>query len=387
MHCNTASSVIPMTRHLPPWRVRVPLAYLLAFTAHLATDLPAVAAEPATPPDLFATTQFGAVLGFDLRNNETPVATVLITRNSGQAGSVDLALPFKIKQASQNEAALFRVGAFNRWTLITYSNDPAIAWPQQISFSPGFDVMPEPRPQNNALSGSLYFQNEGQVWRFLYRYPDPRLSHISPAGFSTLSVRPFDAIAVAIPDNARLLQVHGNPQELGENAHAQFYPSARGPQAETFLDIEYLMPPTTGQRLAVKYAGKAGGAFAPLISALLARLTRRRWRLLFILTTVAAYFALFVLLVMYVSRAGEIGDEAIAEFALLGISGVVALIVMWLGGVDERAPAQRLTTPTAPRASVSVQAPVQSSTPPSPRSGSRRPSDNRFFGSTRKSMT
>jgi len=88
------------------------------------------AAEPSTPPYLFATpayANYATVLGFDLRDERGPVVTIVINHSvGGDNASIDLALPIKIKQSSPSEEALFRIGAFERWTLVTYTDVPRL---------------------------------------------------------------------------------------------------------------------------------------------------------------------------------------------------------------------------------------------------------------------
>jgi hypothetical protein len=312
---------------------------------------PGFAAEPSTPPSLFASPDYGTVLGFDLRNERAPVATVVINRSgSGQNTAVDLALPFQVNESSSNEDALFRVGTFNQWTLVTFADDALSHWPQQISFFPITDNMPDPPPQNTALPGSLYFQSEGQVWRFLYRYPDPKRSKVPAREISRLSLRPFEAIAVAIPQNASRLEVRGT-EHFTENEYARFYPPTPTSQTEPFLEIEYLLPPTSRQLFLLKNVAKFIGAFAPLLGIFFAYLARRRpiWRFAFIVLTVIVYIALLALVIKYAPLLGDTGNDSMIDFGLLGVSGIFAIIGSLRKGEETGAPTKRLPLPTQPR--------------------------------------
>ena len=339
-------------------RSLVAATFALRFTFALLCEWPIAssqAAEPSTPSYLFSTSRFGAVLGFDLRNEQTPIATVVINRGLGaQASAVDLALPFKVKQASTNEEALFRIGTFNQWTLVTYSDNNSLTWPQQISFFPVTDLTSDSPSQFSELRGSLYLQNQGQIWRFLYRYPDPTRPNILPDDFFRLPIRGFDAIAVALPANATRIEVRGKsamPEHVDENQFARFYPPSPASPSEPFLDIEYILPPTPWQKLVLKNAAKITAAFSPLLGVLFAYLAKRRPRLrvAFMILTGLIYLCLLVLVVVFASGFGETGNDLIVDFTLLGVSAVVTLITLrYKPEEEEGAPTTRMTTPQPP---------------------------------------
>jgi len=327
------------------------------------------AAEPSTPPYLFATpayANYATVLGFDLRDERGPVVTIVINHSvGGDNASIDLALPIKIKQSSPSEEALFRIGAFERWTLVTYTDERATPWPQQVSFYPVSDIMPDPPPQNTELRGSFYFQIQGQFWRFLYRYPDPNRPDMLPSNFFRIPFRPFDAIAVALPEDAKRVEVRGKsemPEHLTENRYARFYPPRPVSLGEPFLEIEYLLPTTRWQNQVVKYFGKAIQALVPLLGALLAYVysQRTRLRITFIGMTVAAYVGLFVWLISFASRMGETGSDAIGEYVLLGASAIVSLITFLFKRAEEGAPKTPQSAPKPPPPPASIGAPSES---------------------------
>jgi len=234
-----------------------------------------LAADPSVPQNLLTNSTYGTILGFDLRDERAPKATVLIMKPTGALNAtVDLALPFKIQEPTPNEEALVRVGTFEHWTLVTYSELPSQRWPQQVSFFPKPDFMPDPPPQNTDLRGSLYLHNMGQVWRFLYRYPDVNHRNTLPSGSSNLTLRQFDAIAVAIPENAKRLEVRGKtaiPEHIAANQFARFYPPAATAPSEPFLEIMYELPLTAKQAIVVEYGVKFLLALSPILGLLLLR--------------------------------------------------------------------------------------------------------------------
>jgi hypothetical protein len=313
--------------------------------------------------------KYPSVLGFDLTHESAPVAAILINKGSGGVNAtVNLVLPFRIKQPGTNEAILLRSGIFDRWTIMTYSDDTSIQWPQQISFFPVPEIIQDPPPQNSELRGSLYFHNMGQIWRFLYRYPDPSQRNFLPNDFFRVKATPFDAIAVAIPDNARRIEVRGRtaiPEHIDANRYARFYPSAPTLPNEPFLEIQYELPLTVWQTLVAEYVVKFMGGLTPLLGLWLLhqQVRRPRLRVIAIMVTAVIYLCLSGLLIGYALKIGEAGYKMILELALFGITGVVALIVFYIKGESlEAAPVPASALPTAPAAPPSV--PTEPPAPP-----------------------
>jgi len=313
-----------------------------------------LAAEPSAPAYLFASSNYFTVLGFNLKDQHAPVAVILVNRGVGAGNAtVNMAVPFKIAQSSQNEEALFRIGAFDQWTLVTYNDDLSEHWPQQVSLFAVPEIMPDPPPPNTDLRGSFYFYNVGQVWRFLYRYPDKSRPTGLPDDFFRLALRPFDAIAIAIPDNAKRLEVREKtaiPEHVFENHYARFYPAAPASASEPFLEIEYELPLNTWQSLVTEYGVEFVLVLAPLLGLALvpAKTRRRRLRTIVIVTASIIELCLLIGLIGFALWIGESGYKVIAKLALFVVSGFVALLVYLIKAESQGPQVQVVTSPPKP---------------------------------------
>jgi hypothetical protein len=129
------------------------------------------------------------------------------------------------------------------------------------------------------------------------------------------------------------------PEHIAENRSARFYPPTVASKIEPFLEIQYELPLTEPLKLVLKYGVKFLEALSPLIGVLLANLARRRRiRLFFIGLTIFSYFCLFLTVFIFARDVGEIGNDAIVDFILLGMSGLVALVSLRFKSEEQGAP-------------------------------------------------
>jgi hypothetical protein len=211
------------------------------------------AGQAAAYERIFVSDTYKLVLGFDLRDSSAPASAIVANNQLDTSPQrIDIAIPFVARNVVPNEDLLLRTGVFHTWTLFTYNEPRQLRWPQFILFTPVFDTISDQLGTN--LPGSLYFSftSDGQLVRFLYRYPRENQF--------PLDTKSFDAIAVAIPRNATPVGVRGGrtevPSRQGENEFAQFYPPRPASQTEPFLEIRYLVPATDFRKIVVEYGTK-----------------------------------------------------------------------------------------------------------------------------------
>lgn len=293
---------------------------------------PAHAREAAVDFDNFSKA-YSIVLAFDLQHDERLQAALIVNSNlANSEPDINIALPFKISDESTNERALFRVGRYSAWTLITFSNRTKNIWPQGLSFVPEVERSNEAYITSNSGGKSVYLIAEGQVRRFRYRYPNARSSRslaTAPSG----SVRNPDAIAIALPTGAQEFAVRDGhlsiPARLVPNERA--FPAIASDPNEQFLEIAYQVPPTDLQKLIVKWGVKVLGALLPIAGLFVLsaeQIRNQRLRLgLTIFGSVA--FVGVLAAVMWAAWNAADGGDVIADLLLLLGSATISALLFW----------------------------------------------------------
>ncbi|HEX8149816.1 MAG TPA: hypothetical protein VF591_21730 [Pyrinomonadaceae bacterium] len=211
------------------------------------------------------------VLYFDLRDDRQPGAGVVINEKSAQGVELrSLVLPFGSKSVKPNRALYSTSGSYEDVTAINYILTPDSGGAKEIGIVPTFDPSPEGTYSLEELKGSLYFMRLGLERRFIYKYPDQRRSQIEwPAETQNSVVSTPEAIAVALPASADPRVIRSGkteiPSRIWENKVAAFYPAARA--QESALEIKYVIPPNSEQKLVLEYGVKAVAAIlTPLLA-------------------------------------------------------------------------------------------------------------------------
>ena len=202
--------------------------------------------------------QYGVVLSFDLTDERHPAGTLVINRNPSQGESQNIVLPFAVTGVGTDEAALIRVGAYQGWSLISYSPGSA-SFPQYAAFHPVVDAPPPDFDgDRDGLDGGVYLQNNGQFHHFYYRYPEAWRGYRKIS--ARLPIKPVDAVQIFLPDGWQPRSINEDrdfetPQRLAdrETKSDLIFPGAMPTGGPKFLEIAYETPPTVADLLLAKY--------------------------------------------------------------------------------------------------------------------------------------
>jgi len=142
------------------------MRFFVAFLVASAVAIDATQAKETFFDGNIFPTGYAILLGFDLKNDEQPIASLIVNGSASLPTSdINVMLPFKISEEGTNEKALFRVGRYSNRTVITFWNDPNVGV-QGISFLPNVETSTAAYTANDP-STTIYLLSEGQNRRLI----------------------------------------------------------------------------------------------------------------------------------------------------------------------------------------------------------------------------
>lgn len=274
------------------------------------------------------------VLGFDLRDDSEPRAALIVNSSKNMAGdSANVLLPFKTTEFSENEAALFRHGSYDTWTVVTFSVNGQ-SWPQRLDFVPAIDRTRDAYEQVASDSGFVFLESNGQDRFFRYRYPDASSFGTDYASIVSTAQR-IDVIDVLLPPDAKEIAVRRGRLSVPDHLAGERVFPGESPDGgkDPFLELAYEVPATEWQLIVVKNGVKFLVALAPIIGLLFVDANQiRRPRLRRWLVGIATLF--FTVLLCGIIWAGSFSTEGrtdiFVDLALFltsaGVSGIIGLV-------------------------------------------------------------
>lgn len=187
------------------------------------------------------------VLGFDLRAEHQPTATLVVTQTGGDQGSI-VWLPFPGEGVGLEGTLLGGVGHYADYTLITLASSMQTSGSLAASFKPRFWPSPKGAFDIRRLPGNVYLlKEEGLGTTFLYRLNTIRQREAWEAKHSLGDrVRDVETIAVAVPSGSEWREVAPGrtsiPEMTKQAGDLRFF-SAQA--SEDFLEVKYVAPPTS----------------------------------------------------------------------------------------------------------------------------------------------
>lgn len=289
------------------------------------------------------TTRYPIVLGLDLRDDTQPKAKLII--NQGWASSpsdINVALPFRVSDQSDNERAAVRIGNYDSWTMVSFWGG-GTSWPQEISFRPEVGRAASADDIEDSPNG-LTIVAAGQERRFYYRYASASfLARPTDATPSGLSLRSTDAVAIELPQGATEFAVRRGQLSVPARIAADelAFPGLPPSPDVKFIEIAYQVPPTDLQKTVVKWGVKFLAAILPLVAlAFLDReqIARPRWRWVLVGVGVLLFCAALSIILWSAARAKN-ADEVYYDLLLL-VTGTVVTASLAFVKVKAKSPAR-----------------------------------------------
>jgi hypothetical protein len=225
-------------------------------------------------PAVFTQSSGAVTLCFDLRNDASPKAGLLLKVQPKPAGeSHTLALPFGSTNVSARREIYSTAGSYDSTTLVRFYAPANTAGSYEISVAPGFGTAP---PQwsgdvRDLPAASLYFLKDNLTRHFIYKYPDAdpnKKTWLEEIG--KISDTNIDWVAVALPADSSGKEIKRTnktaipePQILGD---AKFFPatSAAINKTEAAIYVKYEVPPNNQQQVFIQQGVKSVISIIPL---------------------------------------------------------------------------------------------------------------------------
>jgi hypothetical protein len=225
-------------------------------------------------PSDFIQDGLSLVLAFDLRNDEKPLAGLVVNRSSiNTTISHSVLLTFPSFEPKSDLTLAGATGHYRNFTVVSFV--PSGAGVGAVTFVPLFSTPPPQNYDLSQLKGALYLLRSGLQRDFIYRYPDDFLMEsLNPANLRSFAQDQFDAIAVAVPTNSQGVEIMSGqtavPGHLSENTVTRFYPGKPPTPDIKTLHIRYEVPANKPQKdLANSLLSFISAIFVPLSGLLL----------------------------------------------------------------------------------------------------------------------
>jgi hypothetical protein len=211
-------------------------------------------------PTIFKNNQSNVTLGFDLRNDSTPIAGLVI--NASRSASPRLktvALPFASAEVSAAKELFSTSGSYDETTLINFYLMETTTSTYGIGIIPIFQSPQNEYHDPSDIKNSVAFISDGLVRIFVYKYPeeDPyRKEWLNE--INTITNTEIDAIGIALPTDQRGEEIRNTgstniPKPKFENSFVKFYPAKSVIAKEKAIEIKYRLPGNEKQNFFFKY--------------------------------------------------------------------------------------------------------------------------------------
>lgn len=196
----------------------------------------------------FIAENINTTLAFDLRKDESPIAGI-VSRSTPSRNSTTIILPFNSESPTYDISMAGSTGHYQNMTVVAFT--PPTSGVGAISFTPQLSPAPTGPYALSDLTGPLYLIRAGLQRSFIYKYPDDKnFICINQDWLRKLATNALDAIAVALPEGARGIEVANgytsDPIHINQNQNARFYPAS--PTGKSLsLQIKYEIPQSADQ--------------------------------------------------------------------------------------------------------------------------------------------
>ncbi len=288
----------------------------------------------------FYSSKFALVLAFDLRDDDHLVAGLCINQALHKPGSVNhIALPFASDLVELDARVAATAGQYREATLLSYVVPEGQSGPIVLAFLPVFRSLPQGSFAIDELPRGVYFARAGLERTFLYKYGSVEEATASMLeSFSGINSKMPDAIALALPTEARGLEIRDGRTELPAHLHqtaiARYYPSVSTEASLKGLQVRYEVPPSLGQKRLAEVALKLVAALiTPLIGLVLLPkkdTTHPRARRIGIIAMVAVQAGVLLVLVALLIRSPqEVAMQLLTELPVIMGGATSMVAVLW----------------------------------------------------------
>jgi hypothetical protein len=281
--------------------------------------------------DLFPR-RYPILLAFDLQDEGRPHAALIVTATASfPVTDSNISLPFKVlTDDGTNEKGLFRLGRYNSWTLVTFSNTNNV-WPQSIEFVPEINRSTEAYNTSQSGGSTIYLISEGQFRRFRYRYPNAHSSKSFALIPQSFQFQNPDAIALALPKGAHEFAVGEGKLSIPPRpvSDERAFPATAADPNQQFLEIAYEVPATSFQVAVVKWGVKVLGAILPIAGLFFLsseQIRNQKLRRGLIWSGGALFLVVLVVIIWVASTTIDGGDLIGDLLLLLGSAGISGLM-------------------------------------------------------------
>jgi hypothetical protein len=216
------------------------------------------------------------VLGIDL-SDESNISIGVVLRGGGTTVPLitRITLPFQTTEAGANEQVLSTWGSYNGSTYLSLVLPGGSVAYYPIELKPIIN-RPDPNGASNASTSPFIFIVDGQLRKFIYRYPSDKPSGSSASSIVKVYSIPLDAIAVRLPQNANPTEVvpgkTSDPPELFYKDRVGFFPAVRPEGGKEQLELRYMLQTTDRQKAWIEFLSKIFAALgAPILTILLTK--------------------------------------------------------------------------------------------------------------------
>jgi hypothetical protein len=320
-----------------PYRrvLRLVFVALVALTV-LILDPPPCAAK--FNPASFESDKTNIVLGIDLRD-ETNIEMGLVVRDSDSRTPemTRIFLPFATVKAAGSDQVVSAWGSYNGLTYLSF------VLPGNGSTYYSIELVPVVRRASGAadartIPDPITVIESGQERTFIYRYLSENPADSGASKFFRSGALPVDAVAVALPEDARALEVKdgktSDPEAYFYKDRIGFFPAVQQGSVK-MLELRYWLPATEGQKavqeLLTKLFALIGAPLATIIVTKVSGRSAGRRRYWVIVGGVAVQIVVFVLITTFWFKwAGATSVSNLIDI-VIGVLGIgISIIVWWI---------------------------------------------------------
>lgn len=288
-------------------------------------------------PTMFENAQYDVSLGFDLRNDDEPIAGLVINAKNVTAPiNHTIALPFESSSFEPTDQLFSTWGSFPDSTIINYYLTPTTNGTYSIGIVPTFQTVLSNYYDFDDIESSVALVRIGAERVFVYRYPekDPRRPNWVQRE-SLIANTELDAIGVVYPKGAIPIGIRDTQQTAiptpfpFRNGKARFYPANRNKARVEALEVKYQLPPTDQQKHFVDLGSKLFAVILiPLIKLFRKKASRQKHKILvYTLFGIQIIILLFLVVTFIRSWSGPNISAFIDMFAVI-IGGILAYVLL-----------------------------------------------------------
>ena len=289
-------------------------------------------------------------LCFDLRSDGQIVAG-LITRVdvTSQKGDLTYVIPFSTSEPKLPEDVLARWGAYELFSIISVTVDPAKPGLHVVSFKPSVSEIQDVSPVFSELRSSLYYIHNGLERQFTFKYPEiGKTGALWNQLTSKTNAAEIRYIGVVIPEKAKGSEIAFSgktaiPEHQATSGKAKLYPASTmyAGQQEA-LRISFLLPASAGQKIFFEYSTRFGiGIIAPIIALILLRpagIQQRRQRKVALIALLSLQTVIVIsLIALAVAYWNEDRTRATLDFVVALLGAFLAGYAAWEKDRSDRA--------------------------------------------------